>query len=124
MKAKEYKNGNNEIIAYQIKCLGCDSNHFIHVQHPDNNIAWGFNQDIERPTFSPSLLVRSGHYVPDQKPDENCWCTYNKECIEKGEKPAPFECMICHSFINDGKIQYLGDCTHKLAGQTIELPDF
>lgn len=30
---------------------------------------------------------------------------------------------VCHSFIRDGKIQYLGDCWHALAGQTIELPD-
>lgn len=27
----------------------------------------------------------------------------------------------CHSFITDGRIQYLGDCTHELAGQTVNL---
>ena len=27
----------------------------------------------------------------------------------------------CHSFIRDGKIEYLSDCTHELAGKTIEL---
>jgi len=31
---------------------------------------------------------------------------------------------VCHSFVTDGNIQYLGDCTHELAGQTIELPEF
>lgn len=31
---------------------------------------------------------------------------------------------ICHSFVTDGKIQFLGDCTHKLKGQTVEIPDF
>jgi hypothetical protein len=25
--------------------------------------------------------------------------------------------------VNDGKIQFLGDCHHKLAGQTVELPE-
>ncbi len=30
----------------------------------------------------------------------------------------------CHSFVKDGKIQYLKDCWHKLAGQTVDLPDF
>jgi len=30
---------------------------------------------------------------------------------------------ICHSFIRDGKIQFLGDCTHALAGQTVDLPE-
>lgn len=29
----------------------------------------------------------------------------------------------CHSFIRDGKIEYLSDCTHELAGKTIELPN-
>lgn len=30
----------------------------------------------------------------------------------------------CHSFVTDGKIQYLSDCSHSLAGQTKEIPDF
>jgi hypothetical protein len=30
----------------------------------------------------------------------------------------------CHSFIRNGKIEYLGDCTHKLAGQTVTLPEY
>jgi len=30
----------------------------------------------------------------------------------------------CHSFVRDGKIQFLGDCTHELAGQTVEIPDW
>lgn len=29
----------------------------------------------------------------------------------------------CHSFVREGRIQFLGDCTHKLAGQTVDLPD-
>lgn len=31
---------------------------------------------------------------------------------------------VCHSFITDGKIQFLKDCTHALAGETVDLPDF
>lgn len=27
----------------------------------------------------------------------------------------------CHSFVRDGQIQYLNDCDHKLAGQTVKL---
>ena len=30
---------------------------------------------------------------------------------------------VCHSFIKAGVIQYLDDCNHSLAGQTIRLPD-
>ncbi len=29
----------------------------------------------------------------------------------------------CHSFITDGKIQFLSDCTHELKGQTVDLPE-
>lgn len=30
----------------------------------------------------------------------------------------------CHSFIKDGNIQFLGDCTHKLKNQTVPIPVF
>ena len=31
---------------------------------------------------------------------------------------------VCHSFVNNGRIQFLLDCTHHLAGQTVNLPPF
>lgn len=55
---------------------------------------WEFNGDFEKPTFRPSLL-------------------YGKD----GERTR------CHIFVTDGKIQYLSDCDHELAGQTIEMED-
>lgn len=94
-------------------CPGCGSAHAVVVEGPN---AWGFNGDLEHPTFSPSVLVRSGHNVPGSSGD--CWCTYE---ARTGEKPA-FTCGICHSFVRDGHIQFLGDCTHALAGQTAPLP--
>jgi hypothetical protein len=27
----------------------------------------------------------------------------------------------CHSFVNSGKIQFLSNCSHALAGQTVDL---
>jgi hypothetical protein len=56
---------------------------------------WTFNGDIIKPTFTPSLLYTIGHH------------------------PDPSD--ICHSYVTDGKIQFLSDCTHELAGQTIDL---
>lgn len=29
----------------------------------------------------------------------------------------------CHLFLRQGKIEYLGDCEHAMAGQIIDLPD-
>jgi len=30
----------------------------------------------------------------------------------------------CHCFIHDGKIEFLGDCEHELAGKTIDMLDW
>lgn len=61
---------------------------------------WSFNGNYERPTFQPSVLVT--YDGPDAGQD--------------GAPPA-----VCHSFVTDGQIQFLGDCTHALAGQTVPL---
>jgi len=29
---------------------------------------------------------------------------------------------VCYSYITDGRIQFLSDCTHELANQTVDLP--
>ncbi|MGC4033677.1 MAG: hypothetical protein QM754_18485 [Tepidisphaeraceae bacterium] len=36
----------------------------------------------------------------------------------------PFTCYRCHSFVRDGQIEFLGDCTHELAGKTVPLEPF
>jgi hypothetical protein len=33
------------------------------------------------------------------------------------------EVDVCHYFLQFGKIKYLGDCTHVLKEQSIDLPD-
>lgn len=93
------------------RCPGCDSYHTI-------NQGWKWNGSHDRPTFTPSILEKSGHYA---RPGEPCWCTYN---AEYPDNPSSFKCHICHSFVTDGKIQFLGDCTHEKAGQTLEIPDW
>ena len=35
--------------------------------------------------------------------------------------PRPKGMKICHTFVRNGQIQYLNDCTHKLAGKTIPM---
>jgi len=70
------------------------------------NVRWDWNGDPARPTFSPSLLVRTGRAVT---PTALEW--------EEGDPP-----LVCHSFIRDGRIQFLEDSAHHLAGQTVDLP--
>lgn len=67
-------------------CPGCQMYHMFDKR-------WQWNGDIDRPTFTPSLL-----------------------CDEHGDRR-------CHSFVTDGKINYLSDCHHALAGQSVEMED-
>lgn len=60
---------------------------------------WTFNGDFERPTFSPSLLLNGDP-------------TYHNPAAPR-----------CHSFIREGRIEFLGDCSHALAGKTVDLPE-
>lgn len=96
---------------YFFMCPGCGFRHKI-------NDRWSFNGDFEKPTFKPSVLMQTGHYASGHKGD--CWCDWEKK---NPDKKAPFECRVCHSFVTDGKIRFLDDSTHDLAGQTVELPD-
>lgn len=87
-------------------CPGCDSTHVIRVRDDQGQRpSWTYNGNPEAPTFQPSILVTSGRRVkPDYVPQED----------------DPPEC--CHSFVTDGKIMFLDDCTHELAGKTVPLP--
>ena len=75
-------------------CPGCDEAHGVRYLRPFPGPDWAWNHDLERPTISPSILVQGG------------------------------ENMRCHSYVTDGQIQFLNDCTHSLAGQTVPLPDW
>jgi hypothetical protein len=55
---------------------------------------WTFNGDLDKPTFTASLLIGQGD---------------------------PSYC--CHSQITDGKIFFYQHSHHVLKGQTVELPD-
>lgn len=78
-------------------CPGCDGPHCVPtVKSAHQAGLWYWNGSLDRPTLEPSLLTRYG-----------------------GETT-----LVCHLFVRDGKIEYLSDCTHRLAGQTIDVPDW
>lgn len=93
-------------------CPGCREAHCVGVK-PPARLVWGFNGSGDAPTFSPSVLVRGGGPLTDDERQR----AMAGERIKKPER-------VCHSFVTDGRIQFLGDCTHPLAGQTVDLPDF
>lgn len=99
----------------QFYCPACRGPHMISVAPG----GWEFNGDYERPTLSPSVLVQSGHFAPGHKGD--CWCTHN---AKNPDEPPVFTCGVCHSFVGDGWIQFLDDCTHSMAGSKVALPQY
>lgn len=54
---------------------------------------WTWNGSVDSPTLRPSILTQGGNN------------------------------FRCHSWVNDGKAQFLMDCTHKMKGQTVDLLD-
>ena len=101
-------------------CPGCKHAH--RIQHGEGSgPRWGWNGNVEKPTFTPSVLVTGRDFTPKGEADYDAWC-------EAGfPEPAPtFESMdvVCHTFVTDGRIQFLGDCTHELAGQTVDMQPF
>lgn len=130
MKAKQVVDSEGRFVGVRINCPGCGDRHVLGVRPiPDGMIEspyyvnaphWVFNGDYEKPYFSPSVHVRSGHYASGNHCENDCWCTYYKN---HPEESPDFSCYICHSFIRDGWIEFLNDCTHALAGQKVELLD-
>jgi hypothetical protein len=92
---------------FYFSCPACETVHAL-------GTSWQWNGSLEKPTFSPSILVTSGHYMEGRAPGP-CWCTF---------KDSDFHCFRCHSFITDGRIAFCTDSSHALAGQTVELPDW
>ncbi|BAN48281.1 DUF6527 family protein [Metapseudomonas resinovorans] len=77
-------------------CPGCNMLHGLNVLNglkPD----WTWNGDAEKPKFSPSVLV-TYRWGPEQAE------------------------VRCHSFAREGRIEFFSDCTHALAGKTVDLP--
>ena len=87
--------------------------------HRPSAAGWGFNGDLDLPTFSPSVMNRVGHYADGNTAE--CYCTWSKRYPDKGD--PGFACCLCHSFITNGRITFLSDCTHAYAGQTLDLPE-
>lgn len=55
--------------------------------------AWQWNGRLDRPTLYPSIKISNG------------------------------ERTLCHTWVRDGRIQFLSDCAHALAGKTVDIPE-
>lgn len=102
-------------------CPGCGCAHAVWVaaegQSSPSGSNWGWNGSMDRPTFTPSVLVTSYMSEPAVTPE-------NLEEWNKNPWPQKRVDRRCHSFVKDGQIQFLGDCWHSLRGQTVPLEEF
>jgi hypothetical protein len=93
-------------------CPGCDEMHMVTVRTDGQHVsgsAWGYNLNPEKPTFTPSILCR--WETPSDVPEE----------FDDDSKNIKH---VCHSFVRDGMIEFLPDCTHHLAGFTVPIPEW
>jgi hypothetical protein len=126
---EKYTDDDHLFYGLEFKCPGCGWKHDLPVTDyqnskgvPENLLAqkrhhWTFNGNFDQPTFHPSVHWKVGHYVDNLRKDQCGNCTYFEG---KGEKSS---CGVCHSWVRDGMIEFLNDCTHALAGQTVALPE-
>lgn len=76
-------------------CPACETYHGIWTTHKNKNDAiWEFDNNLESPTIKPSLRI-----------------VWKSGSVEE----------VCHLYIRNGRIEYLKDCTHRLAGKTVEM---
>ena len=96
--------GDRVVVGYRVWCPACGCPHTFNTNvewytraHPGLS-TWTFNDDVDKPTFSPSMGFNfRGVYTHLPR---------------------------CHSFLQDGQWRYLNDCTHELAGQTVPVPPY
>jgi hypothetical protein len=88
----------DDVWGYSFHCPGCDEEHAIPVKPHEHG--WDWNGSVDTPSFAPSILRTS----------------------KDGDKAFQL-ITVCHSYVRDGRIHFIGDCTHALAGQTVDLPE-
>lgn len=98
MRAKRVTTHDGAHYGIRFLCPGCKDDHVVTTKPYAGG--WEWNGSIDRPTISLSILVHEVKRVD-------------------GTTFSP----RCHSFVNDGRIQFLGDSQHALSGQTVDLPD-
>lgn len=89
---EKINNRDGQLVGYLVDCPGCKNSHLVYMT---GKVKWSFNGNMDKPTFSPSLLVNGD--------------------LSNPSSPR------CHSFIRNGVWEFLPDCTHELAGKKVKM---
>ena len=87
-------------------CPGCDDLHTV------SHDLWLVRDTIFGLTIQPSILVYERQKFINE--DLEGEALFDPSNITQSPR--------CHSFVTDGKIHFLGDSTHALANQTVDIP--
>lgn len=105
--------------AFVVFCPACNTTHAF----PRKNHS--FNESEEKPTLFPGLRLASRYTPPPEaRPADMDPGDYARAVKAHGERHSEADPnqTICHIIVNNGELQYLGDCTHKMVCETIGLP--
>jgi hypothetical protein len=78
---------------------GLFPNRILPVQQ-NSQTGWHWNGSVDAPTVKPSILTRGG---------------------VAGGGDGEYTEHLCHSYVTDGRVEFLADCTHEFSGQTLDL---
>lgn len=95
-KVERFTAAGEIMVFYGFMCPACGERHAVCTARSNDAAAYTFNGSLDQPTFYPAILVPGADGDPT---------------------------AICHSYVTDGRIRFLTDCTHALAGRELELPD-
>jgi len=110
------------------RCPGCKAVHGPSVGTGPGP-RWTWNGSFDKPTFGPSLLVRWRMFSAEAQAETAAFKMQHGRLPTDQEVVPRWEEKVCHSFIGcngaqPGQIIFLGDCTHALAGQVVDIPPF
>lgn len=103
-------------------CPGCKMSHRLNTD-PSQGDAWTFNGSETAPTFTPSVLIPGLREDLTQEVKDEFYALLREEPPSSRTllSNPKYGRTICHSFVTDGKIIFLGDSIHELAGTTVSL---
>ena len=118
-KLRKWVNPANGDEGLSYYCQGCESNHSVKTKGAG---AWGWSGDVDKPVFTPSVLLSTTRLTNKGNDDIEAW----RAAGMPSRNGAPFESVpfVCHSFVGcngaqPGEVIFLSDCTHALAGQVL-----
>lgn len=102
-------------------CPGCGQSHCLGVGSKATGPKWTWNGSTEKPTLTPSILAQSPSMSLQARERNREFFAFYGRFMTREE--LPYDLLnVCHSFVTDGMIMFLSDCTHPHKNQTLPLP--